>query len=392
MSQDVMVPHIQIPVASGKLSDKRKHDKGITDAGVAPSVIEEAEILHGSIKAGSVAQIVIAVIATIGLLYFLKFVIVTSVLALLLAFVLEPLVCHLRRIAIPRAIGAMVAVIMASVLVGGLGYFLYNQLDSFSSELPQYSARIRQSWERIQAPIIRLESNAQSATGPPEDARQAVPVRVQEAPISHFLFSNSESIGRILLAISFIPVLTYFMLTWKDHVHTATVQLFPEEHRMVAFRAIARISKMLRSFLVANLIVGLIGAASFTALFWFLGIANSYFIGVLCGFLSLIPSIGVLLALLPPIVGGAGTLHESGLLILVLGIVGIHVATIDFLYPKLVGTRVLLNPLAVILSLVFWAWIWGGVGLVLAIPIVAAAKIVCDHTDALKGVGVWLGT
>jgi predicted PurR-regulated permease PerM len=100
----------------------------------------------------------------------------------------------------------------------------------------------------------------------------------------------------------------------------------------------------------------------------------------------------VLLALLPPIVGGAGTLHESGLLILVLGIVGIHVATIDFLYPKLVGTRVLLNPLAVILSLVFWAWIWGGVGLVLAIPIVAAAKIVCDHTDALKGVGVWLGT
>jgi predicted PurR-regulated permease PerM len=286
----------------------------------------------------------------------------------------------------------MVAVIMAWVLVGGLGYFLYNQLDSFSSELPQYSARIRQSWERIQAPIIRLESNAQSATGPPEDARQAVPVRVQEAPISHFLFSNSESIGRILLAISFIPVLTYFMLTWKDHVHTATVQLFPEEHRMVAFRAIARISKMLRSFLVANLIVGLIGAASFTALFWFLGIANSYFIGVLCGFLSLIPSIGVLLALLPPIVGGAGTLHESGLLILVLGIVGIHVATIDFLYPKLVGTRVLLNPLAVILSLVFWAWIWGGVGLVLAIPIVAAAKIVCDHTDALKGVGVWLGT
>jgi hypothetical protein len=84
-----MVPHIQIPVASGKLSDKRKHDKGITDVGVAPSVIEEAEILHGSIKAGSVAQIVIAVIATIGLLYFLKFVIVTSVLALLLAFVLS---------------------------------------------------------------------------------------------------------------------------------------------------------------------------------------------------------------------------------------------------------------------------------------------------------------
>ena len=236
------------------------------------------------------------------------------------------------------------AVIVASILVGGLGYFLYNQLDSFSNELPQYSARLRQSLERIEAPIRRLESNTQSATSAPGDSGQAVPVRLQEAPISRFLFSNSGPIGEVLLAISFIPVLTYFMLTWKDHAHVATVELFPEEHRLLAFRAIARISKMLRSFLWANLIVGLIGAASFTALFWFLGITNFYFIGVVCGFLSLIPSIGALLALLPPIVGGLGTLHESGFLIVVLGVVVIHLLTMDLLYPKLVGKRVLLNP------------------------------------------------
>lgn len=382
----------RIPVAAGNASDARKRqDQLATVAGSASAIIEEAEVLHGSLKAGSVAQIVIASIATIGLLYFLKFVLVTVILALLLAFVLEPLVSQLRRIAIPRAVAAMAAVVIASIIAGSLGYFLYNQLNSFSSELPQYSERIRQSLDRIQAPIQRLETNAQSATGTPESDRQAVKVQIQESTLSRFLFSNSGPISKVLMAISFIPVLSYFMLTWKDHVHVATVQLFPEEHRLLAFRAIARISKMLRSFLLANLIVGLIGAASFTALFWCLGITNFYFIGVVCGFLSLIPSIGVLLALLPPVVGGLGTLHRSGFLIVFVGIVGIHFATMDFLYPKLVGRRVLLNPLAVILSLVFWAWIWGGMGLVLAIPIVAAAKIVCDHTDSLKGVGVWLG-
>lgn len=388
MPRDVNRAHA---VASGKSSDARQHDEQAAITGMATSVIEEAEVLHGSLKAGSVAQIVIAIIATVALLYFLKFVLVTIFLALLLAFVLEPLVSQLRRIAIPRAIGAMAAIIIAAIVVGSLGCFLYSQVASFSSELPQYSARIRQSLEKIQAPIKRLENNTQSATSVAGNSQAVVPVQIQEPPLSHFLFSNSESIGRALLAITFIPVLTYFMLSWKDHIHVATVQLFPEEHRLLAFRAMARISRMLRSFLLANLIIGLIGAASFTALFWCLGIRNFYFIGVICGFLSLIPSIGALLALLPPIVGGLGVLHESGFLIVVVGIIGIHVTTVDFLYPKLVGQRLLMNPLAVILSLVFWAWIWGGVGLVLAIPIVGGAKIVFDHTDSLKGVGSWLG-
>lgn len=81
----------------------------------------------------------------------------------------------------------------------------------------------------------------------------------------------------------------------------------------------------------------------------------------------------------------------SGFLILVIGVFAIHVATLNVLYPKLVGKRVLLNPLAVVLALLIWAWIWGTMSLVLAIPIVAAVKIVCDRTGSLKGFGSWLG-
>jgi predicted PurR-regulated permease PerM len=95
--------------------------------------------------------------------------------------------------------------------------------------------------------------------------------------------------------------------------------------------------------------------------------------------------------LVPPLAGGIGILNKTGLLIVLLTVTGTHAVTMNVLYPQFIGKRVRLNPLAVLLSLLFWAWIWGAVGLVLAVPIVGAARIVCDYTDSLKGLGIWLG-
>src|SRR5580700_2730921 len=95
------------------------------------AVIEEAEILHASIRAGSVAQIVVAGIAVIGLLYLLKVVMVTTLVAILLAFVLEPLVDWLARIRIPRPAGALIAVALMLFLAGNLTFFFYNRAVDF---------------------------------------------------------------------------------------------------------------------------------------------------------------------------------------------------------------------------------------------------------------------
>lgn len=379
-------------IASPGVHTPSGHGRPLTPVEILASVSEEAEILHSSVKTGSLAQVVIAIGATIALLYFLKFVLITCLIALLLAFVLEPLVVQLERIRIPRIAGAMFGVVIASTLVASLGCFLYAQVDSLSNQLSQYSERIGQAVNHLQAPFNRLENNTHTVTSYSQSTKHPVPVQVEEEPIlSRLVFSNFGTIGEFLLAVSFIPFLTYFILTWKHHLHTATVKLFPAEHRITASRTVSKISEMIRSFLVANLAVGLIGAVSCIALFWLLGIPFFYLIGAVCGFLSLIPSIGALLALLPPIVSGMGVLHKSGFLIVLLGVSGIHGVTMNFIYPKLVGKRVLLNPLVVIVSLLFWGWIWGGIGLILAIPIVASVKIVCDHTDSLRGFGSWLG-
>jgi predicted PurR-regulated permease PerM len=191
--------------------------------------------------------------------------------------------------------------------------------------------------------------------------------------------------------MSFIPFLVYLMLSWKDHAHRATVQLFPKEHRLVAHRTVGRISTMIRGFIIGNVVVGVINSVIGSLVFWQLGISYPYFIGIISGFASLIPYLGLVLGIIPPLAGGIGVLTHTGIIIVVLTVLAVHVVTMNVLYPKMVGRRAQLNPLAVTLSLLFWAWIWGAMGLVLAIPIVGATKIIFDHVDLLRPLGAWLG-
>jgi predicted PurR-regulated permease PerM len=128
-----------------------------------------------------------------------------------------------------------------------------------------------------------------------------------------------------------------------------------------------------------------------TLIFWSLGIRYSYFIGALSGFIGLVPYLGVFASLLPPLAGGVDTLNKTGIMVVILTLVGLHLITMNVLYPKFVGKRLQLNPLGVSLSLLFWAWIWGPIGLILAMPILGATKIVCDYVEPLRGVGQWLG-
>jgi predicted PurR-regulated permease PerM len=362
------------------------------NAGSSPSS-EEEEILQASIRAGSIAQVVVAAIAVLGLIYLLKLVMITTLLSILLAYILEPLVQGLSRIRVPRPVGALVAVAVMISIGGALGYFFYSKAVDFATELPKYSSRIRDTVGTIRHQTTQIEETTRSVVHPELDGqKKPVAVEVQQpSNLSTLLAQSTGTFGEVLLAISFVPFLVYFMLTWKDHAHTATVRLFPREHRLLAHRTVGRISNMIRGFIVGNAVVGVLMSAISIFVFWYLGIPYFYFLGVISGFVSLIPYLGVFLALLPPLAGGIGSLSRGGVLVVFLTVVGLHVLTMNVLYPKVVGKRLRLNPLAVTLSLLFWAWIWGAMGLILAVPIVGATKIICDYIEPLRGLGAWLG-
>jgi predicted PurR-regulated permease PerM len=365
----------------------------ITDVEAPNSVAqaEEEEILHASIRAGSLAQIVVAVVAVVGLAYLLKVVMVTSLSAVLLAFIIDPLVSWLERARIPRSAGALIGVVLLIIVSLGLSYFFYSRAVDFAIELPKYSSKIHDAISKIRYQTNKIAQSTRSVVGP-TDKTKAIPVEVKPQPdLFNMISGDGASVLDDILAVSFVPFLVYFMLTWKDHVHRATVMLFADEHRLVAHRTVAKISNMIRAFIVGNAVIGLLNSAVGIAVFWELGIPYFYFVGVISGFVSLIPYLGVFLALLPPLAAGLGILDKTAVLIVFVTVIGLHIVTMNVFYPKVVGRRLRLNPLAVTLSLLFWAWIWGTMGLLLAVPLVGATKITCDHIDSLRGVGAWLG-
>ena len=386
----VSIDESNSPTPSSEL--KRPHASENQDLPTTAMVIEEAEVLHASIRAGSIAQIVVAAIAVIGLLYLLKLVMVTTLVAILLAFVVEPLVGWFARIRIPRSVGALIAVALLVGVAGNLTYFFYNRAVDFAIELPNYSGKIHDTLANFRAQTTRLEESTRSVLASPKAGKQPLAVEVQEAPgLSRVISAGTGTLGEVVLAISFIPFLIYFMLTWKDHMLAATVRLFPKEHRLVAHRTAGRISAMIRSFIIGNVLIGLVGAGVSTLVFWYVGIPYFYFLGVITGFASLVPYLGVFLAVLPPLAAGIGNVDRTGVAIILVSVIALHVITMNVLYPKIVGKRLRLNPLVVTLSLFFWAWIWGAMGLILAVPLVGATKIVCDYVDSLRGLGAWLG-
>ena len=118
----------------------------------------------------------------------------------------------------------------------------------------------------------------------------------------------------------------------------------------------------------------------------------AFLAGTLSGLLSLVPYAGLALALLPPVLAALATGAPSTvLLIAAFAVIALHLAAMNVLYPTLVGARVHLNPLIVTFSLMFWGFLWDAAGLVLAIPITAGIKAVCDNVAGLRKYGRFLG-
>jgi predicted PurR-regulated permease PerM len=252
-------------------------------------------------------------------------------------------------------------------------------------DLPKYTTQLREDVMRFSKQAESLETLGQA----PEE-KDVIKVRTATGP-SDLLTRGFGSAGTLLLACSFVPFLTFFMLTWQQHVRSATVMLFPLESRHTVYVTLGLISAMIRSFMVGNLLIGLALGAVSTLVFGVLHLPFFYFVGFISGFLSLVPYMGLLLAIVPPVFVGLGHVEVTDLLTIVVTVLGLHMIALNVLYPKFLGNRLQLNPLAVTMSLLVWGSLWGAMGLLLAIPITGAMKIVFDHVESLKPCGAWLG-
>jgi predicted PurR-regulated permease PerM len=343
------------------------------------------------VPGASVTQLIISIAVIGAICYLVQPVLVTLCVSLLFAFMLAPPTDLLQRARLPRAGAAFLTVMFASATLYGITYFSYDQGMKFIEELPRHASKYRQAILRVRQQAETFQKTSESVL--PKTAGEKTAIRVIPQPDTFdVLFRNVGSVTEFVFLLSFVPFLVFFMLTWQDHLHTATVLLFRPENRRRTHRTLTLVGAMIRSFLLGSLLIGLVIGALSTLVFAVLRLPYFYFTGFLSGFLSLVPYLGIVLAPVPPLLAGADVIGARDALLVLAVVIILHVIAVNLLYPKVLGDRLRLNPVVLTIALLFWGWLWGGIGLLLAIPITAAMKIIFDHVASLRPFGRWMGT
>lgn len=343
-----------------------------------------------AITTSSVSARIIAAGIVIAFCYWASSVLVTLLVAVLMAYFLDPVVTFLEELRVPRALGSLFVVIVAIALGVVLAWSLIVRLDQFGADWPNYRAPLQATVKAVQKDLDIFEARV-SELEPERKAGEQI-VRVAEShPLRDAILARLSSLYSFMLAATFVPFLLFFMLAAKRQVWHATMQLFPATERTQVKQALSDVTQVLRSYVIGTALVGLILVIASWLFFWGIGLEFPFLTALVSGIMNLIPYLGVVLALIPPLLIGLKQFHSVPPFIGIFTmLVFFHLVTANLLIPALVGWRIRLNALALTVSLLFWGWIWGAMGLILAIPITAVIKVICDHVESWQPVGRWL--
>ena len=374
-------------------------------------------------KASQTSVTVLAVAASIALLYYGHIFFITMVIAITIAFLLDPVVTFFVKLRLPRAVASFIVCSISLLMLYLMGLGLYTELSGFAEELPAYSQRMNEMVDNIATQVDQIEkrtyqvivpkrfqetqppAGAPPTTNPRRRGSKQAPEPVTPAPIPEvrihteptplitYVYGYVRSFYDVLLMASFVPFLVYFMLSWRDHMRRSFLYMFSSAGRQVVGKSWEGVANMVRAYVIGNFILGLMLYA--LSSFFFIAIRLPYWpiVGPLSGFLSLVPYVGMPLAILPPLLAGLIVPYTQPAIYVMIAVVValLHLVAMNLLYPKVVGARVHLNPLVVTIALMFWGTLWGAIGLLVAIPITAAIKAVCDNVSSLQGFGKLLG-
>lgn len=369
---------------------------------------------------------------TVGLgvvvLYVARDVLIPVALAVLLTFLLAPLVRVLERIRFPRVLAVGVSMTLATAVVGSVAWMVEDQVVELATRLPEYKATILDKIESLRSsknsvltkagetiaelrkamdqpapsepaalpagtPLDVLRPTATPT--PPSNAPDApVRVAVVEPPTSPLAYARAvlDAVLGPLEKSLVVLILTIFLLLKREDVRDRFIRLVGRRELSATTSALDdagdRVSRYLIAQSVANLAAG--GAISIGLLV--LGVPSALFWGLLVALMRFLPYIGIWIAgALPVLLSLAVTPGWSQALLALAVIAAVEVVIGNAVEPILFGSRTGLSPLAVIAAAVFWAWLWGLIGLLVSIPLTVCVAVLGRHVPSLEFLDVLLG-
>jgi len=345
------------------------------------------------------------VIVIFGALYYAQAVIVPVLLAILITYALEPVVRQLHRLRIPRWAAAMFTIVALYCTIGFTVYNLRTPVMEIIANLPEASQKLRAAMERTQrsndpeASVTKLQEAAKEiqkaasvVAGEPAPPKNVPRVQL-EAPafnIQGYLWSGTRGflgwVGQTIV----LTFLVYFLLASGDLYKRKMVRLIGNTwwQKRLTVETLHEINSQMERFLLVQVLTSVLVALATWLLLAFSGMENAIVWAVAAGVLNSIPYFGAIivsagLALLAFLQFGTlgATLQIAGGAFVITSLEGM------LLTPALMGKAAGINQVAMFVSLLFWGWLWGVLGTLLAVPIMMMIKIVCERVDGLQEVG-----
>jgi predicted PurR-regulated permease PerM len=357
-----------------------------------PDLRKTGEALRDRLEIRSLAITGLFVLATFYTLYFARAFFLPIVLAVLLDFLLSPLIRTMKRIRIPEPLGAALVIVGLLGVAGGTVYGLATPAREWVAKLPASVREAEDRLAKLRHPVEQVSKTAEQVEQATKvgDAAKTPEVVVKGPSLTERLFGTTQT---ILITAFEVIVLLYFLLAAGDLFLQKLIKVLPQLKDKKKAVAIARETEAsISTYLVTVTLVNLGLGLAVAGVMFLLKMPNPLLWGALAGLVEFIPYLGAtaMVALLS--LAGLVTFEQIGDALLVpVAYLGVNVLQSQFIAPLILGRRLTLNPVAIFIGLVFWWWIWGIPGAFIAVPLLATFKIFCDHIEALAPIGEFLG-
>jgi predicted PurR-regulated permease PerM len=332
----------------------------------------------------------IFVLMTFYTLYVAREILIPILFAFILNLLLQPAMAALTRLRLPRAIAALLMILLFFGAVGGIGVSISTPAAEWIAKAPESLTRLEQRLSVLKKPLAQLQDASKRVEDMTQGTQGKVTVAVNSPGLGSLLLLNTQS---FLMGLGVTVVLLFFLLVTGDMFLRRFVEIIPKFSNKKQLVDISQeIERNISGYLFTITLMNA-GVGFFTGLAAYLfGMSDPILWGVAALLLNYLPIFGPLL--------GTGMLFLAGLvtfdtiwqaLLPAAAYLIIHIIEGETITPMLLARRFTLNPVLVIISIVFWYWMWGVAGALLAVPLLATLKIICDRVRPLAAFGHFLG-
>jgi len=334
---------------------------------------------------------ILSVIAIGMVLYQTRSIVLPFALAVFINYIISPLIRFFEKRKIPGAISILLAIIITFLILNFVGVLIYTSIKSFAANFPKYESRFNE----IINHLIKI-------SGLPPDVFSTETRGLQRLhflttlrgfSLSKIILTTFSSLLNFLSNTFLVLLFLFFMLLGRNQLNRKVQLAFRPEVSVKIAGILTNINGQIQKYLLAKTIISFITGTLATGVLFYFGVEFALIWGMLTFLLNFIPNLGSIVATALPVAFAFIQLNNwVNVLWIFLLLVGIQTIMGNVVDPRVIGQSLNLSPLVVLFSLIFWGWLWGIVGMFLAVPLSVIIKIIFENIEPLRFISVLMSS